>query len=125
MSQLTAEQIEKLLAFRGYGNPSGRFWFIGMEEGGSSDIESLRIRADNFDSLADLAESHSNFPGHDMKRLSTSTWSLMSSIVGRINHEVDWWETEFRRKYQSTKLGQRDGETYLTEMLPLPKKIHK
>ena len=122
MTELTTAQIDKLLNFRGYGNPNGRFWFVGMEEGGSSNLEELRIRADKFDPLADLAESHLNFPAHDMNRLSTSTWGLMSSIAGRLSHAPDWWDTEYRRKYQSTKLGRKKGETYLTELLPLPKK---
>ena len=75
---LTAAQIEKLLAFRGYGNPSAPFWFVGMEEGGSSDAEHLRMRADLFSSLEDLAESHKHFKSHDMTKLTTSTWRLMS-----------------------------------------------
>ncbi len=120
--ELTTAQIEKLLAFRGYGNPSGRFWFVGMEEGGSSEIESLQIRADNFSPLEDLAESHKNFPTHDMSKLTTSTWGLMSSIVGRFTGEVDWWSSDFRRTYQVNRLGRHDGETYLTEVLPLPKR---
>jgi hypothetical protein len=119
---LTAAQIKKLLAFRGYGNPNGRFWFVGMEEGGTSDVTSLQIRADNFGSLADLAESHSHFPTHDMSKLTTSTWGLMSSIVGRISEDSDWWSTEYRRNYQSRRLGRLNGDTYLTEILPLPKK---
>ena len=122
LPELTVAQIKNLLAFRGYGNPSGRFWFIGMEEGGKSDFEHLRIRADKFPQLGDLAETHSHFPTHNMSKLTTSTWGLMSSIVGRINGEQNWWDTEFRRAYQATKLGRLGGETYLTEMLPLPKK---
>ena len=43
LTDLTAAQIETFLAFRGYVNPNGRFWFIGMEEGGKSTIENLRI----------------------------------------------------------------------------------
>ncbi|MDA1280343.1 MAG: hypothetical protein O3B95_09955 [Chloroflexi bacterium] len=122
MSELTVAQIDKLLSFRGYGNPNGKFWFVGMEEGGSSDFEHLRIRAEKFEPVEDLAESHKNFVGHDMARLSTSTWRLMSSIVGRIQGVQNWWDTEFARSYQSRCLGRRDGETYLTEILPLPKK---
>jgi hypothetical protein len=120
--KLTTAQIETLLAFRGYGNPSSRFWFVGMEEGGSSENASLRIRADYFAPLEDLARSHTNFPGHDMSKLTTSTWGLMSSIVGRIKGEPNWWDSEYRRSYQVNQLGRLSAETYLTEILPLPKK---
>ena len=46
----------------------------------------------------------------------------MLSIVGRMGSEPNWWSTDVRRSYQSTKLGRLNGETYLTEVLPLPKK---
>jgi hypothetical protein len=117
---LTAAQIEKLLTFRGYGNPSDRFWFVGMEEGGTSDVEHLRIRANKFNVVEDLAESHKNFKSHNMSKL-ISTWRLMSAIVGRISGESKWWDQDFARDYQNNQLGHLGGETYLTEVLPLPK----
>jgi len=120
---LTAAQIEKLLTFRGYGNPNGRFWFVGMEEGGG-DPESLQIRADKFARLEDLAESHRNFKSHDMGSL-ISTWRIMSAIVGRIKGDQDWWDSDYARNYQKLHLGRLDGETYLTEVLPLPKRSLK
>ncbi|MCZ6538405.1 MAG: hypothetical protein O6922_01090 [Chloroflexi bacterium] len=121
MSDLTAAQIERLLAFRGYGNPGGRFWFVGMEEGGSSDITDLRIRADKFDPVEDLAESHKHFQSHNMKKLTTSTWRLMSAVVGRICDETNWRDPEFARSYQAHQLGRPHGETYLAEIFPMPK----
>jgi hypothetical protein len=120
VTELTTAQIEKLLAFRGYGNPNGRFWFVGMEEGGG-DIESLRIRADKFSNLEDLAESYQRFESHDMSNL-ISTWRIMSAIAGRIGGITDWWDPEYARNYQLNHLGRTNGETYLTEILPLPKR---
>lgn len=93
-----------------------------MEEGGKSDFESLSIRANRFAPLEDLAGSHTNFAGHDMRPLSTSTWGLMSSLVGRLSGASDWWSANFRREYQSQNLGRLDGDTFLTEILPLPKR---
>ncbi len=117
---LTSAQIEKLLAFRGYGNPNGRFWFVGMEEGGG-DSESLQIRANKFANLEDLAESHRNFESHDMSR-SISTWRIMSAIVRRISGDSNWWDNAVTKGYQMNQLGRLNGETYLTEVLPLPKR---
>ena len=119
MPDLTQKQIEKLLAFRGYGNPSGRFWFIGMEEGGG-DFESLQLRADEFANLEDLATSHAKFESHDMSK-SISTWRIMSAIVGRISGTENWWDTANTTDYQMNRLGRLNDETYLTEILPLPK----
>ena len=119
MTKLTTAQIKKLLVFRGYGNPNGRFWFVGMEEGGG-DIESLRIRADKFSNLEDLAESHQRFVSHEMSNL-ISTWRIMSAIAGRISGVADLWDPEYARNYQVNRLGRTNVETYLTEILPLPK----
>ncbi len=120
MLDLTTSQIEKLLAFRGYGSPSARFWFVGMEEAGG-DSASLQIRASKFARYEVLAESHRNFESHDMSKL-ISTWRIMSAIVGRISGEADWWNTGYAKSYQMNHLGRPDGETYLTEVLPLPKR---
>ncbi len=120
MPDLTAAQIKNLLAFRGYGNPSGRFWFVGMEEGGGV-FASLQIRANKFAPLEDLAESHRNFGSHDMSK-SISTWRIMSAIVGRISGESNWWDNALTTNYQMHHLGRLNGETYLTEVLPLPKR---
>ncbi|MCH8909570.1 MAG: hypothetical protein IH867_02410 [Chloroflexi bacterium] len=120
VTELTAAQIEKLLMFRGYGNPSGKFWFVGMEEGGSSNIEDLLIRTERFADLEDLAESHSNFPSHNMRDL-VQTWRRMSAIVGHLNGETAWKHPEFARDYQQFHLGRPSGQTYLTDIFPMPK----
>ena len=36
---LTSAQWAKLLGRIGYGNPRGRFWFVGMEEGGEGTFQ--------------------------------------------------------------------------------------
>ncbi len=120
MPDLTTPEVKKLLAFRGYGNPSGRFWFVGMEEGGG-DFESLQIRADEFANLEDIATSPAKFESHDMSK-SISTWRIMSAIVGRISGTENWWETACTTNYQMNRLGRLNDETYLTEILPLPKR---
>ena len=46
----------------------------------------------------------------------------MSAIAGRIGGRADWWDSGFAKDYQMHHLGRLKGETYLTEVLPLPKR---
>ena len=119
---LTKEQIRRLLKFRGYGNPAGRYWFIGMEEGGSNPWEELAGRADKWGEIEDLARVCRPWaPNLDLTKCITPTWWIMCRVIGRLSGKP-WRDTDFVREYQSTRLGRRDGETFLTELLPLPKK---
>ncbi len=125
---LTTQQIHRLLKFKGYGNPAGRFWFIGMEEGGGS-LNELLLRADHFDEVEDLDCAQRLIdPEVDRCKLVTSTWTTMCHILGKLSGEPAWSDTShggFVRTYQSTRLGRCNGETFLTEVLPLPKKNTK
>ena len=46
----------------------------------------------------------------------------MCRIVGRLTGVCNWRDTEYVRDYQEKYLGRRDGNTFLTEVLPLPKR---
>jgi hypothetical protein len=127
-SLLAPEQIEQLLGFVGYGNPSGRFWFLGMEEQGAAIPEDFDLELKwrlSFKQVEDLIPAHrrwadfkSNEP-FDPNKL-VRTWSIMSRLVLRLSGSVNWQSPESVRSYQSERLGRADGETFLTELLPLP-----
>jgi len=124
--RLSERQIERLLRFKGYGNPAGRFWFIGMEEGSDQPLNELTGRADMWGEIEDLAKVCRPWaPNLDLTKCITPTWWIMCQIVGKLSRESRWCDTGrngFVRTYQSTKLGRRNGQTFLTEILPLPKK---
>jgi len=124
LSQRDAE-IEKLLTFKGYGNPDGQFWFIGMEEQGNGSELELRWRQ-TFEPIEDLMRVHQRWvedfePSErfDPEKL-IPTWATMSRIALRLTGSRDWSDVEQVRRYQSQRLGRRDGETFLSEILPLP-----
>jgi hypothetical protein len=59
---LSTEEIGRIVNFLGYGRPSAKVWFMGIEEGlgnmNSQDIsENLKARA-SFESTMDLREAH-------------------------------------------------------------------
>jgi uncharacterized protein len=118
-ASLTDEHWQKLLSFKGYGDPAGPFWFIGIEERGSGTPVDLSARA-TFREIEDLALIHSSPPLGPVTGL-IPTWGTMSKIVLRLKGEPDWPDREICRRYQSQSLGRPDGETFLTELLPLPK----
>ncbi len=122
--RLTIQGLNRLLRFKGYGNPSGPYWFIGIEEAGDPDpggnLGEHVIRS-RFDNIEDLAHAHS--PDNLAWPLDKliPTWATMSRIVLRLQGKRNWRDTEAVRAYQSERLGRKGGETFLTELLPLRK----
>ena len=123
-SRLSVAGLNRILRFKGYGNPDGGYWFMGIEEAGDSDPKGNRrehIIKSGFDDVEDLSRAHTrgnlDWP---MDKL-IPTWATMSRIVLRLQGEPNWRDTEAVRAYQSQRLGREDGETFLTELLPLRK----
>lgn len=121
MAELSKEQWRRLLNHRGYGNPDGPYWFVGIEEYGAGTVEELSFRADNFREIDDLARVHSLPEFYFDIRNLIPTWATMSKIILRLKGDPSWSDKETIRDYQSERLGRNGGETFLTELLPLPK----
>lgn len=121
---LGVDGLDRILQFKGYGNPKGDYWFIGIEEAGDSDpTENLRqhVIRSRFDDVEDLASAHSRDNLGVSMDLLIPTWATMSRIVLRLEGDPEWHDREAVRAYQSQRLGRKDSETFLTELLPLPK----
>jgi hypothetical protein len=126
---LSRNDIGRILNFLGYGNPSAPIWFIGLEEGlGQMDsqdtVENLKARA-NFDRTMDLSEAHLRLIERgrpiaiEEKPPSTQVWQWMAKIM------LGWHGGNYRdriavRKYIQYQLGRSHGETFLTELSPIP-----
>jgi uncharacterized protein len=122
---LLPEEIDKLVSFHGFGNPRGDFWFVGMEEQGEGTDLELRWRL-SFEPVDDLMAVHHRWEqfNPDDRKFNAErlipTWATMSKIVLRLKGHSDWTRSEEVRRYQSERLGRLNGETFLTEILPLP-----
>lgn len=123
-SSLSKQQIDRLVQFQGYGNPRGRVWFIGIEEGGGGE-NNLRNRLHpDFAPIMDNHKAHELLGIHQYhtgKRLRQPTWWTMSKVMlgldeGKLNPKSDEL-----RSYQADRLGRKDGNTFLTELFPIPK----
>src|SRR5205814_5404237 len=77
-------------------------------------------RAREFRPIDDLARAHA-LPGYltDITTLRP-TWSATSRLALRLSSEPNWRDRDLVRCYQVNRLGHADGETLLTEALPLP-----
>lgn len=114
---LSENQIERVLKFEGYGNKCGRYWFLGMEEGGGS-MDQLKTRVHSFDTVEEL-ESAIIKLGFKID-LYVPTWRVMSKLILAMEGEEDWREPASAKRYQAERLGRFKGDTFLADLMPLP-----
>lgn len=129
---LSPEQIESIAMFRGYGRSNACIWFIGLEEGlgCSSDDDfwpNLHARA-GFHPVMDLVHAHELL--HEggatvdiaRKTSFTHVWTWMARIVRAHLGESDWSSLEKAKEYVRSCLGRSNGDTFLTELSPWPRR---
>ncbi len=113
-------------SFYGYGNYSGAFWFIGMEEGGGNSLEEIARRLDAWANrgereIDDIVEFHAEIQithlFNDRPELQP-TWNKLIRIL--LSSDGKEPTTDQVREFQRTSLGRRDGNNCLVELLPLP-----
>jgi hypothetical protein len=122
-----SDQIEAFIyEFYGYGNPAGRYWLIGMEEGGGESLEEVEMRLQVWRALgepktADLAEFHRRLgiPQHFQDPVALQhTWAHWIRLVLAASGKSS--KGDQVKVYQRDSLGRAAGETCLLELLPLP-----
>jgi hypothetical protein len=127
---LNRTQLENILGFLGYGNPSNSVWFVGLEEGfgGSTDehaVKNLQVRGE-FEEIMDLKQAHhfrlrdkGGLINFDVKPPSTPVWQWMAKIM-LAYHGENWQEPPTAKEYVKSCLGRKGGDTFLTELSPIP-----
>jgi hypothetical protein len=127
MEQIDDKLLEAYMAtFYGYGNYAGRYWFVGMEEGGGNSKEEIvkRLTAWNHSNKAELQDLAGHHRGVGIDRYFGErpriqrTWGGLIRLLLAL--QGDPARTEEVRAYQRDHLGSADGETCLLELLPLP-----
>jgi hypothetical protein len=111
--------------FYGYGNYSGRYWFVGMEEGGGNSFAGITQRLNAWakrgkHEIEDLKEYHVEIGSrhYSGKTPLQRTWMMLIRILLASKGQVP--TTEQVRDYQGESLGKLKGDTCLVELLPLP-----
>ena len=117
---LTDAELAHLLSFVGYGSLKADVWFLGMEEAGGGE-GNIRTRL-QFQIVEDNAEAHKLLGVtklHWGKRVIQRTWRGMCYIMLRLDNREP--SRENIRDYQAEQLGRTQGNTLLTELMPIPK----
>jgi hypothetical protein len=125
---LTAVQSlrrDKLFGFMGYGSLDASIWFMGIEEGtgGSRHVAAnIATRVQHFADVMDLAEAHDllQWPLEEQTKFP-SAWCWMAKIARALNHHKDWKDQAKAHDYIRKQLGCNSGDTFLTELLPVPR----
>jgi hypothetical protein len=112
--------------FYGFGNYQGRYWFIGMEEGGGNTLDAISRQLEIWDKwgrkeLIDVAEyaremNITRWYG-DSPKLQPTWKHLIRIFLTAEGNPVD---AETMRQYQKSLWGTEEGNTCLLELLPLP-----
>lgn len=112
--------------FLGYGNPAAPYWFVGMEEGGGDTAAEIALRLSvwerrgkrAFEDLAPYSRAVGVGQWFGERPKLQSTWSKLVRLL--LSAEGRGCSTEDVRSFQRDELGRPDGDTALTELLPLP-----
>ena len=128
---LTQRHVENIVGFLGYGNPSNSVWFVGLEEGfgRSTDedaVKNLQARGEFDKGIMDLYHAHhrrlrdkGGLINFDIKPPSTQVWQWMAKIMLAYRGK-QWREQSAVKEYVRCCLGREGGDTFLTEMSPIP-----
>ena len=115
-----------ITTFYGSGNYSGDYWFIGLEEGGGSNLDQVELRIKTWQDLGkqdlvDIYDFHMkiNYPAFftDPVKLQR-TWVQQARII--LSSKGLLTIIQALKAYQRDVIGRKDSETCLLELLPLP-----
>lgn len=121
--------------FYGYGNLDADCWFIGMEGGFKEDVEDVEKRLEKrlktwnewereeLEDLRDFQEEIGIDEWFGENPKSQDTWNPLIRVLLAIKRGTqEEADLDKVKRYQSEKLGRKNGETLLLELLPLPSK---
>ena len=117
--------------FFGYGALSGKYWFVGMEEGGGDTFREVDARMRSWRErgrreLEDVCEFSATVGLHQWfgpKARLQRTWSRYIRVIcGMEGISAD---REWIRRYQAESLGRFEGESSLMNLLPFPSRSLK
>lgn len=101
---------DRLESFIGYGRADAPIVFLGMEEGGDNDrLHDDLIGRSRSDQFAEIAH----------QRTTQRTWRVMCDLMLR-RSGVEAPTAAQRLAYQQDRLGKREGETLVAELMPYP-----
>lgn len=116
--------------FRTQGNRDGRYWFLGIEEGGGATVEEIDAMLERWNAngrreigcLRDPDQPPTSCGWFDTSRRGgpaiQTTWGAQIRVLLSYQGEIS--DSEMVRAYQASRFGIPNGESCLMELLPLP-----
>ncbi|MFN8372990.1 MAG: hypothetical protein U0694_08940 [Anaerolineae bacterium] len=112
----------------GYGSLNAPYWFMGMEEGtGGHEVAEanlrgrLRFAAPVMDLRTAHDADHLNWDICQHRNAYPLCWLIIAKITRALHGHDDWRSLERARDYVCERLGHPEGETFLPDLMPLPK----
>ncbi len=108
--------------FVGYGNPKGRFWFIGLEEAGDWKAPPSEVQMNGYRKrfLPRKAGDIKN-QADQQKEKYTKIHDVMSKLVLAVTRQVDPESGDWR-KYRNEQLLVEGGDTFQANLYPLARR---
>ena len=108
----------------GFGNPNGDYWFVGPEEGGSSESVDLRMqiwKQLNAEHYTDIYDFHKLFNNGTLRFFDNpiklqSTWSGLIEILMAMRGEE--YSLNRKRQIQSKEFGRGNSNTCIVDLMP-------
>ncbi len=124
----TKLEVLKLLQFIGFGNATGKFWFVGTNEviaadDGNVTLSERIVTEDYQKEFADAEILKARFRTETSSAYGNPTWRNAAYLVTQLLAPQDQNQTEeSRQQYFAERFGALDGEVLLTDILSLPAK---
>ncbi len=115
------ERLQTMMDFKGYGNPQGKYWFIGVEEALAIDsekkLEPYKKGIDYYET-GGYTDARNQFKRENPKKRYTSVYDIIGKIILKAEKGDDNNLIEFLDNH----LFQKDGNNFYTIIYPLGKK---
>lgn len=124
------EYLQVMMNYKGYGNPAGKYWFVGIEEADDfgkwrcDDLgEKIKQYKDECGFLlnGDLKKIKEEFMRKNPKRRFTSIYNIIAKIVLGIENR----DLSEIKSFLDNQLFTRDGSTFQMNLFPLGKPAEK
>jgi hypothetical protein len=115
-SQYMNKYFKKLSNFKGFGNPKGKIWFVGLEEAADFNKDLDQIVKGYSKEFAPFEMGGIEEDANRMGNSYTKIYDVMSKIMVGLHPEGDW------KTYRNTKLLTEESNEFQMNLYPVGKK---
>ena len=110
------DQFQILSNFKGFGNPNGKIWFVGLEEATNFETDFEQILKSYSREYIPAVKGEIQEDAKKYGKCYTKVYDVMSKIMVGLFPIMDW------RTYRNNKLLTADGNEFQMNLYPLGKK---